>query len=298
MNVCLLITYLSTNNSIIITKRQFHHNKQLKNTANVIATFWKSSREILGGLFSHRYIIYTTCIVPHADLSSHLCVFSQKWRKALHVRQLPYQTQANIRLSKSLLRATGDSFKYSFKNKRLFHGKWKMCYEKCEKINLVISFTQDTHSFVTHCQRGHFGHVRIRLPTHQYDHQPQSLHLSCFLSLFLFVVLFHPGPCMSLHLRPFLNSPFHTIHVPFRGPWSPSTELWGKVATVFSIDNPQTLGTHCVRQPGEGRSEECWVLQAERERGEREKERERGRHRERTEEFGIMGWRENRKGGT
>src|SRR4029434_5356589 len=60
MNVCLLITYFSTNNSIIITKRkirnvfyrnfhllpQFHRNKHLKNTATFIATFWKSSRKI------------------------------------------------------------------------------------------------------------------------------------------------------------------------------------------------------------------------------------------------------------
>ena len=59
MNVCLLITYFSTNNSIIITKReirnfyrnfhllpQFHRNKHLKNTATFTATCWKSPREI------------------------------------------------------------------------------------------------------------------------------------------------------------------------------------------------------------------------------------------------------------
>src|SRR4029434_7329200 len=58
-NVSLLILYFSTNNSIIITKReirnlyrnfhllpQFHRNKHLRNTATFIATFWKSSREI------------------------------------------------------------------------------------------------------------------------------------------------------------------------------------------------------------------------------------------------------------
>src|SRR4029434_3639967 len=55
LNVSLLILYFSTNNSIIITKReirnfysnfhllpQFHRNKHLKNTA----TCWKSPREI------------------------------------------------------------------------------------------------------------------------------------------------------------------------------------------------------------------------------------------------------------
>src|SRR4029434_8460959 len=58
-NVSLLILYFSTNNSIIITKReirnlyrnfhfiaQFHRNKHLKNTATFTATFWKSPREI------------------------------------------------------------------------------------------------------------------------------------------------------------------------------------------------------------------------------------------------------------
>src|SRR4029434_998017 len=58
-NVSLLILYFSTNNSIIITKReicnfycnfhllpQFHRNKHLKNTATFTATLWKSSREI------------------------------------------------------------------------------------------------------------------------------------------------------------------------------------------------------------------------------------------------------------
>src|SRR4029434_6804986 len=58
-SVSLLILYFSTNNSIIITKReirnfyrnfhllpQFHRNKHLKNTATFIAFFWKSSREI------------------------------------------------------------------------------------------------------------------------------------------------------------------------------------------------------------------------------------------------------------
>src|SRR4029434_3973025 len=58
-NVSLLILYFSTNNSIIITKREirnfycnfhllphFHRNKHLKNTATFTATFWKSSREI------------------------------------------------------------------------------------------------------------------------------------------------------------------------------------------------------------------------------------------------------------
>src|SRR4029434_5109512 len=60
MNVCLLITYFSTNNSIIITKReicdffyrnfhllpQFHRTKHLKNTQTFTATCWKSPREI------------------------------------------------------------------------------------------------------------------------------------------------------------------------------------------------------------------------------------------------------------
>src|SRR4029434_91121 len=58
-NVSLLILYFSTNNSIIITKReirnfycnfhllpQFHRNKHLKNTATFTATCWKSPREI------------------------------------------------------------------------------------------------------------------------------------------------------------------------------------------------------------------------------------------------------------
>src|SRR4029434_10864056 len=59
LNVSLLILYFSTNNSIIITKReirnfysnfhllpQFHRNKHLKNTATFTATCWKSPREI------------------------------------------------------------------------------------------------------------------------------------------------------------------------------------------------------------------------------------------------------------
>src|SRR4029434_6849022 len=59
MNVSLLILYFSTNNSIIITKReirnfyrnfhllpQCHRNKHLKNTATFTATCWKSPREI------------------------------------------------------------------------------------------------------------------------------------------------------------------------------------------------------------------------------------------------------------
>src|SRR4029434_1874381 len=58
-NVSLFILYFSTNNSIIITKReirnfycnfhwlpQFHRNKHLKNTATFTATCWKSPREI------------------------------------------------------------------------------------------------------------------------------------------------------------------------------------------------------------------------------------------------------------
>src|SRR4029434_4736283 len=58
-NVSLLILYFSTNNSIIITKReirnfyrnfhllpQFHRNKHLKNTETFHATCWKSPREI------------------------------------------------------------------------------------------------------------------------------------------------------------------------------------------------------------------------------------------------------------
>src|SRR4029434_11155717 len=58
-NVSLLILYFSTNNSIIITKRemrnfyrnfhllpQFHRNKHLKNTATFTATCWKSPCEI------------------------------------------------------------------------------------------------------------------------------------------------------------------------------------------------------------------------------------------------------------
>src|SRR4029434_10992688 len=58
-NVSLLILYFSTNNSIIITKReicnfyrnfhllpQFNRNKHLKNTATFTATCWKSPREI------------------------------------------------------------------------------------------------------------------------------------------------------------------------------------------------------------------------------------------------------------
>src|SRR4029434_914663 len=57
--VSLFILYFSTNNSIIITKReirncyrnfhllpQFHCNKHLKNAATFTATFWKSSCEI------------------------------------------------------------------------------------------------------------------------------------------------------------------------------------------------------------------------------------------------------------
>src|SRR4029434_2808730 len=59
INVCSLITYSSTNNSIIIKKSeirnfyrnfhllpQFHRNKHLKNTATFTATCWKSPREI------------------------------------------------------------------------------------------------------------------------------------------------------------------------------------------------------------------------------------------------------------
>src|SRR4029434_10968550 len=59
LNVSLLILYFSTNNSIIITKReirnfycnfhllpQFHRNKHLKISATFTATCWKSPREI------------------------------------------------------------------------------------------------------------------------------------------------------------------------------------------------------------------------------------------------------------